>query len=143
MNTDRRLVVSPGNGPWWGCGLEVYSDGIGEDLRRFRSGRLHFEIRGSFTKPFDIGFQTGVYAANTQASYAIRFNDKTPFNLSPEWLSHSVLISDMGEEIDLTDVTTLLYLRGLDGNGEGQIELRNVSLSMTGVDRVSPVKRLS
>ena len=129
VNTYGRLVVSPGTGPWWGCGLEVYSDGIGEDLRRFRSGRLHFEIRGSFTKPFDIGFQTGVYTANTQASYAIRFNDKTPFNLSPEWLSHSVLISDMGEEIDLADVTTLLYLRGLDGNGEGQIELRNVSYS--------------
>jgi len=51
---------------WWGCGLELQSDGKGENLSAFSQGQLHFEMKGESEAIFQLGFQSGIWGRGDQ-----------------------------------------------------------------------------
>ncbi len=123
------IRVTPGEGAWWGCGLEIQGKGKGENLSRFGSGNLHFEIKGETKSPFDIGFQTGVYAHKTQTNNFVTFKSGGKYQLSGEWTTHSIPMAELNRGAKLSDVTSLLYLKGEKRADSKSIEIRNVYYS--------------
>ncbi len=120
------IHVSTGSGEWWGCALEIQAGGKGENLSQFKSGNLNFDIKGDTISPFKIGFQTGLFTAGTQANNEVTFGPDEDYQLAAEWTSHSIPVSELDQGADLTDVTSILHLRGersVDGKG---IDIRNV-----------------
>jgi len=126
MSSDDVLRVFTGTGEWWGCGLEIQASGKGENLSKFKSGHLHFEIQGNTKSQFTIGFQTGVYTAGTQTNNFVAFGPGKNYELSEDWKSWSIPMTELIDGANLTDVTAALYVRGdqqLDGRN---IEIRKV-----------------
>lgn len=126
---DGRIQVTTGTGEWWGCGLEIQAAGKGENLSRFKSGHLHFEIKGETESPFRIGFQTGLFTAGTQVNNAVGFGPDEVYQLSKQWTSYSIPVSELNRGADLADVTAILFLRGEGGHDGKSIEIRHVYLS--------------
>lgn len=123
------VQVTTGNGPsWWGCGLEIQGDGKGENLSNFKSGNLNFEIRGSTNKSFTIGFQTGLYDAGNLVNCFDSFGPGEENLLTDKWTAHSIPISKLNKNGDLSDVTSLLFLRSDSGDGN-TIEIQNIYYS--------------
>jgi len=125
LEEDDVLEVTPGEGTWWGCAFEVQADGNGENLSAFEKGKLHFEVRSASRSVFALGFQTGLWAKNTQTDNFITLNDSA-FRLSDKWQSYSVPLASLTGDGDLTDVTSLLYLRGDKRADSKPIQIRRV-----------------
>ncbi len=124
------IRIRPGSGAWWGCGLEIQGNGKGENLSRFRSGKLHFEVRGETQSAFDIGFQTGRFADGSQTNNHTRFAHGAKYQLSPDWTKYSLPIAKLcGKNTNLRDVTSLLYFRGENRADDKALEVRNISWS--------------
>ena len=121
--------ISPGSGAWWGCALEIQGDGVGENLSRFQSGELRFEIRGQTKSEFEIGFQTGMYSKGNQTNNGVSFGSPSGKQLAKEWTSYRIPIKQIGGKANLKDVTSLLYLRGQKAADAGEIEVRGVYYS--------------
>ncbi len=124
------IRVSTGSGDWWGCALEIQADGKGENLAKFTSGRLHFEIRGDSTTPFNVGIQSGTFAAGTQVNNFVSFGSDKDFQLSQEWKSYSIPLADLekenGKVADYSDITSLLFVKGTRDVPDKSIELRRL-----------------
>ena len=129
MSSEGVIRVSPGTGQWWGCGLEIQGGGEGENLSQFKTGHLHFEIRGETKSPFSIGFQTGLYSNNTQTNNSANFGPEAKNQLTENWKAYSIPVSELDQGADLADVTSLLFLRGDRSADSGSIEVRNVTYS--------------
>lgn len=129
MSSDKVIRVNTGTGPWWGCGLEIQASGKGENLSEFKTGQMHFEIKGSTKSHFTIGFQTGVYTAGTQTNNYVAFGPGETYELSEAWKAWEIPMTELIDGANLTDVTAVMFVRGdreLDGK---QIEIRNVHFS--------------
>lgn len=127
------LDVTTGTGDWWGCALELDSNGKGENLTGFESGHLHFEIKGTASS-FELGIQTGQFSAGTQVNYFVKFGAEEKRKVSDDWVPFSIPIRELvegveGETLDLSNVTALLYLRGENAPRSEVIQIRNVSFS--------------
>ncbi|MGB0598769.1 MAG: hypothetical protein ACPGLY_18945 [Rubripirellula sp.] len=131
--SDAEVLVSTGTGTWWGCALEFDSTASGEDLSRFQAGALHFEIKGDATVSFEIGMQTGRFSDGTQRNLATEFSPQTPLALNGEWKTHTIQVTDLIKEseapIDLSNTTSVLFLKGNGDEQSHQIRLRNVFLT--------------
>ncbi len=129
MSTDGVIHVTTGRGDWWGCALEIQADGKGENLSQFKSGRMHFEIRGETKTAFEIGFQTGQFAAGTQVNNAVSFGTDAPHQLSEEWKTYAIPLATLNRGANLADVTGIVFLKGERGQDGKRIELRNMYFS--------------
>lgn len=131
FDSEAAIEVRTGTGAWWGCGVEVQGNGLGENLAEFQTGHLHFEIKGTTQSTFTIGFQTGQFLDGTQTNNFVTFGVDQEYQISPEWTEYSIPLEDIVKGADLTDVTSLIYLRG-DAQQDGKtISLRNVSYRKT------------
>lgn len=129
LSNDGVIHVSTGTGRWWGCALELQGRGTGEDLSLFKSGRIHFDIKGDTTSSFRIGFQTGLFTAGTQVDNYVTFGLDQKYRLSNEWTSYSIAINELDNGANLADVTGLLFLKGVRGRDGKRIDVRNVYYS--------------
>ncbi len=129
MSKDRIIEVKTGTGAWWGCAIEIVG-GIGENLSNYKSGKLNFEIKGNSVSSFQIGFQTGSFAQGTQTNNKVTFNPEGDYSMASEWKSYSVPIDELDESADLSNVTSLLFLRG-DKDFDGKdIYIKNIYYSI-------------
>lgn len=120
------LNVLPGNGPWWGAALEV--QGASSDLSAFEKGSLQFEIRTNSTAQFELGFLTGNYSKGNQKRAAVKFGQGQNLQASKQWKTISTPLSQLkGEDVDLKDVSALLFLSGENAAQGDTIQLRNIS----------------
>ena len=105
----------------------------GENLNNFKTDLLHFEITGDTQSHFVAGFQTGRYAAGNQTNNGVIFGPGEKYELSSNWKSWSIPISELVEvdkNADLTNVTSAFFLKGekeFDGKG---IQIRNVTYTL-------------
>ncbi|MDG2012407.1 MAG: glycosyl hydrolase family 17 protein [Pirellulaceae bacterium] len=120
------VVMGDNENKWWGCALEIQADGKGENLSEFSQGQLHFDIKGTPDAEFQIGFQTGLYTAGNQTNNGVTFQPGGKYQLSETWKSYVVPLADMDQSANLTDVTSLLFVRGSNGMSDAKIEIRNV-----------------
>lgn len=122
--------VQSGIGDWWGCALEF--SGGGENLSNYAAGHLVFEIQGDMTDAFELGIQSGNFGAGTQVNAFVPFSEDSNFTLTKQWKEVSVAIAELaqtsgdGRSLDLTNVTSVLAVRGQQGKVSGTIEIRNV-----------------
>ncbi|QEG20680.1 glycosyl hydrolase family 17 protein [Mariniblastus fucicola] len=129
---DSEMHIRTGTGAWWGCAIEIQSENKGENLSRFRDGKLHFDIKGDTKSTFASGFQTGRYAAGNQTDNAITFGPNEKYQLTKEWKSWSIPLSELTEsspDANFENVTSLLFLKGKGEFDGKQIQLRNVRYS--------------
>lgn len=125
MTQEGVIEVVSGTGAWWGCALEV-SGGEGENLSGFKSGYLHFDIKGNTKSSFHLGFQTGSFALGTQTNNQVLIGPNTKYEISDGWQSYSIRIDELDQNAQLEDVTALLFLRG-DKNFDGKrIYIKNL-----------------
>lgn len=124
------LNVETGGGVWWGCGIELRTDGPGENLELFENGQFHFEIWGDTNCTFTIGIQSGRFADGNQVSAGVRFGPDEKRSLTAERASWSVPVSQLtGDgELNLKDITTLLFIKGEKGFDEKSIRIGKVFL---------------
>ncbi|ACL69182.1 family 16 glycosylhydrolase [Halothermothrix orenii] len=125
LTDDGIVEITTGTGNWWGCGLEIRE---GVNLSNFANGHLHFDIKGDTSSSFNIGFQTGVYGSSErpQTNNYVTFGPGRSYQLTRNWKSYSIPVSELMKGADLTDVTSLLYLMG-DANFDGRkIYVKNV-----------------
>ena len=118
-----------GTGDWNGCGLEIQSSRVGENLTNFSDGHLCFEMRGDTKSSFNIGFQTGVWRnkERAQVNNYVTFGSDEIYKISEEWKTYSIPLSELKKDgVDLMDVTSLLYLIGENNFNRGSICLKNV-----------------
>jgi exo-beta-1,3-glucanase (GH17 family) len=126
MNKEGIIKISPGTGDWWGCGLELQADDKGENLSEFDKGTLHFDIRGDADMYFSIGFQTGRFTRGDQTNNAVTFSPDGTYSLESEWKSYAISIPSINKGADFSDVTSLLFLRGVKNAKGKEIFLRNI-----------------
>ena len=130
---DEELHLRTGTGAWWGCGLEIQATDNGEDLSRFKTGVLHFEIKGDTRSRFVAGFQTGRYAAGNQTNNGVMFGPGKKYSLTNKWKSWSIPVGELVKvdtKANLEDVTSVFFLKG-EGDFDGKaIQLRNVTYSL-------------
>ncbi|MCG9658500.1 hypothetical protein L1D26_07320 [Vibrio mediterranei] len=127
-----RLTLAPNGGTakdWgWGAGL-VLTGQLGENLAGFEAGTLEFQIKGTSTSTFNIGFQTGLYgdSGRPQTNNAVTFGAGQSRQLTDDWVEHSVDMTELiAAGVDLSDVTSVLYFSGSTQPDGGIIEVRNV-----------------
>jgi exo-beta-1,3-glucanase (GH17 family) len=123
------LKVIAGSGPWWGCALELQGNGMGEDLSDFANGTLNFELRGTTTSTFELGFQTGAFAMGTQVKNGVSFGPKQSRKVKAHWQKFSIPVAELKKDTLLSDVTAVLYFYG-EATADGkELELRNIFFS--------------
>ena len=126
MNEDHIITVQTGTGDWWGCALEIKSDGISEDLSKFTTGKLHFEIKGNTTSRVRIGFQTGFYTKGTQVDNYVVFGPVAKYQITKNWTKYAVSIAEINKGADFATMTAMLYFKG-DANFDGkQLSVKNI-----------------
>ncbi len=123
------IEVTTGMGSWWGCALELQSGGVGENLSNFNQGYLNFDIKGTTTSSFKIGFQTGMFAKGTQVNNTQIFSPNSDFSISNEWKSFSIPIAKINKGANLTDVTGLIFLLGDSNFDSKSIFIKNIYYS--------------
>ncbi len=118
LTEDGYIKVSTGTGAWWGSALEIQGD-TGEDFSQFTSGTLHITIRGKTQSSFNLGFQTGYYAAGNQTNNFVTFGPDKDYTITSEWQTYSIPVTKLNNGANFKDVTSLLYFTG-DGNFDGK-----------------------
>ena len=84
------------------------------------------------TDAFELGIQSGNFGAGTQVNAFVPFSEDSNFTLTKQWKEVSVAIAELaqtsgdGRSLDLTNVTSVLAVRGQQGKVSGTIEIRNV-----------------
>jgi exo-beta-1,3-glucanase (GH17 family) len=126
MSHEGIIEIVIGTGNWWGCALEI-NGGIGEDMSNFKSGKLNIDIKGSTNSTFHIGFQTGLFSEGSQVNNQVTFGPGSSYTLTNDWKSFTIPISNLDKGADLTNVMSLLYLRGEANFDGGSIEIKNLS----------------
>lgn len=128
ISKDALIEISTGTGPWWGCAIEV--EGVtGEDLSLFEDGLIHFEIKGATLSSFDLGIQTGSYTLGDQVNHFIPFNTPQGYALSSNWTTYSIPINSIIKQGELSNVTSLLFLRGIEDFDGKEVYIRNLYYS--------------
>ena len=115
-------------GDWWGAGLEVDAD-VGENLSRFKSGHMHFEIRGSSDVHFNLGFQTGSFLRGDQVNHFASFGPGTDNLVGEEWRTVTLPISELNGGADLSDVTNVVAFLSRAKAPNRTLYLRNIYFS--------------
>ena len=110
---------------WWGTSLEFQAD-IGENLSNFKSGYLHFDIRGDSDVAFNIGFQTGRWLDGNQVNNFMVFGSASNNPVSNEWATYKLSVAELVDGADLSDVTGILSLLGQHKAVNKQIFLKNI-----------------
>jgi hypothetical protein len=119
------IEIKTASGGWWGGALEM-SEGVGENLSSFKTGTLHFDIKGDTKSAFNIGFQSGSFGAGTQTNNFVTFSPTGKYTLAPEWKSYAIPVSEMDKGANFSDITSLIHFRGageLDGKS---IQIKNI-----------------
>ncbi len=129
LNSKGIVKIIPGGGDWWGCALEMNADGQGENLSAFNQGFLHLEAQGSADAVFEIGFQTGQFAAGNQTNNFIPFGPGGKYALQPTWNEYVIPVAELKQGANLADVTGVVFLRGIKKGGGKEIFLRNIYYS--------------
>jgi exo-beta-1,3-glucanase (GH17 family) len=124
------IQVHTGSGRWWGCALEVEAGSPGENLSRFQGGTINFEIKGITEATFQLGFQTGLFPRGDQTNNFVLFGPGEDYQLTGDWVAHSIPISTLDQGAELQDMTSLIYLRADTGTDGREIQLRNIYYSL-------------
>ena len=115
-------------GDWWGTSLEFQAE-VGENLENFKSGYLHFEVKGASDVGFNIGFQTGRFLDGDQINSFAAFGPGTANQVTDNWVSYKLSVEDLNAGTDLKDVTGVLSLLSPNRAENKQIYLRNIYYS--------------
>ena len=110
---------------WWGTSLEFQAD-VGENLSQFKSGYLHFDIRGDNTISFNIGFQTGRFLNGDQINSLLAFGRGTNYPVSDEWRRYKLPISLFRNNSEMVDVTGILSLLSQSPGNKEKIYIKNI-----------------
>ncbi|MBT3208064.1 MAG: exo-beta-1,3-glucanase [Bacteroidetes bacterium] len=129
LNSSRIIKITSGHGDWWGCAIELESDGIGEDMSKFVNGNLNFEIKGNTNSSFKLGFQTGIFAKGTQSNNYVIFSPESKYRIKENWASFSIPIAILEKGANLNDLTALLFFRGVENFDGKQIFVKNIYYS--------------
>jgi len=129
MSKDGVIHVATGTGSWWGCGLEMESGHVGENLSSFREGFLNFEIRGNSASSFNLGFQTGSFVQGDQVNNYVTFGPERERSVTEEWTAYSIAISELDKGADISDVTAPIFFMGEKDFDGKQLYLRNIYYS--------------
>ncbi len=135
MSASEEIEVTTYGDEWWGCGLEIQASGQGENLSRFQAGKLCFEIKGNVKSPFEVGFQTGVFSADTQTNHFVKFGPGLMFELTDQWQAYQLPIGEMNKNANMADVTGVFCLRSAakpDATGQ-HLYVRNIYYSLPAV----------
>lgn len=119
------VEVTTGNGEWWGCALEL-DGGVGEDLSAFKSGRLHFKIRGNPDSVFELGFHTGSFAKDTQVKNYVHFAPGAKHSVKETWTEYAVPFSELDKGANMKDLSGLLYLMSDVDLGGARLYLKDI-----------------
>lgn len=128
MSREGVIEIKTGTGDWWGCAAEIAAE-KGENMTEFKSGKLHFDIKGNTGAQFQIGFQTGTFLSGTQKNNSVMFNSGSDYSLADDWKSYSIALADLDQGADLSNVTALLFLRADDNLDGKTIYLKNIYYS--------------
>ena len=128
MSEEHVVEVTTRLGDWWGGALELQAD-TGDDLSNFKSGYLHFAIRGDESLEFNIGFQTGIFLAGTQVNNFVAFGPESKNSLTDSWTHYKVPISSLDRGADLSDMTGILYLWSDISADNKQLFIQNIYYS--------------
>ena len=125
---DGVLTVNTGSGNWWGAALEIEASS-GENLSGFASGTLVFDIKGSTSSTFQLGFQSGIWQNNArpQVNNYVLFGPGQSRSITSSWVTHQIPVSALNKGADFTDITSLLFFWGDSGLDGKTIEVRNIS----------------
>ena len=102
---------------------------MGENLENFKSGYLHFEVKGASDVGFNIGFQTGRFLDGDQINSFAAFGPGTANQVTDNWVSYKLSVEDLNAGTDLKDVTGVLSLLSPNRAENKQIYLRNIYYS--------------
>ncbi len=125
---DGVLTVNTGTGGWWGAALEIEASS-GENLSGFSNGTLVFDIKGSTSSTFQLGFQSGIWENNArpQVNNYVLFGPGQSRSITSSWVTHQIPVSALNKGADFTDITSLLFFWGNSGLDGKTIEVRNIS----------------
>ncbi|MCF8370042.1 MAG: hypothetical protein K9H64_00370 [Bacteroidales bacterium] len=129
MSVEGIVEISNGTDDWWGCALELPSSGVGENMTEFANGLLNFAIKGNISSDFSLGFQTGLWNKGNQVNNFVTFSPGKSFAVNEEWTNYSIPVSILNKGADLTDVTSLLFLRGESSLGGKKIFIKDIYYS--------------
>ena len=113
---------------WWGTSLEFQAE-VGENLENFKSGYLHFDVRGDAEVGFNIGFQTGRYLDGDQVNNFAAFGPDTDNPVTQQWASYKLSIAELNAGTDLKDVTGVLSLLSQHRAENKKLYLKNIYFS--------------
>ncbi|MGB1245720.1 MAG: glycosyl hydrolase family 17 protein, partial [Porticoccaceae bacterium] len=128
MSQQGVVAVTTRASDWWGTSLEFQAE-VGENLHNFKSGYLHFEVKGDADVGFNIGFQTGRYLDGDQINSFAAFGPGTANLVTDKWASYKLSIEELNAGTDLKDVTGILSLLSPNRAENKQIYLRNIYYS--------------
>lgn len=126
MSSEGIIDINTGKGEWWGCALQMESDGPGEDLSAFNNATLHFEMKGFTECDFMLGFQSGLFPRGDQVNNAVEFGPGKAYSISENWSSYAIPVSEMDKGANFKDVTSIIYLRGDQNNDGKHLYLKNI-----------------
>jgi len=129
LTEDGVLTLTTGSGAWWGCALEIPPGGPGEDLTLFKEGNLNFEIKGTTTTSFKLGFQTGTYSQGSQVNNFVMFGPGRRYTLTETWTPVSIPIAKLDKGANLANLTGVLFFLADAGCDGKQICVRNIHYS--------------
>ena len=109
----------------WGVGFEVQSD-KGENLSKFKSGHLHFTIRGDSTLAFELGFQTGRWADNNQVDNFVKFGPKSSRKIGSRSISYKIPMAELNNGGNLRDVGSVLSIKSTTRDPDKKIYIKNI-----------------
>jgi len=119
------IKVETRAGDWWGASLELDAE-HGENLSGFSNGVMHFDLRGSSSITFSLGFQTGSYLRGDQVNNFARFGPGTDRPISDQWQTFTLPIADINGGTDLSDVTNIVAFLGQEKAPNQTVHLRNI-----------------
>ncbi|MDA8885386.1 exo-beta-1,3-glucanase [Porticoccaceae bacterium] len=128
MSQQGVVSITTRTSDWWGTSLEFQAE-VGENLENFKSGYLHFEIRGDADVSFNIGFQTGRYLDGDQINSFAAFGPGTANQVTDHWTSYKLSIDELNAGTDLKDLTGILSLLSQNPGENKQISLKNIYYS--------------
>ena len=128
LTNDTVIKVKTGSGEWWGCALEL-DGGVGEDLSAFKSGYVHFKLKGNPESVFELGFHTGSFARDTQVKNYVRFAPGNKYSIQDGWSNYSIPFSELDKGANMKDLSGLLYFRGDIDLGGTHLYLKDIYYS--------------
>ncbi|WP_185976685.1 hypothetical protein [Catenovulum sediminis] len=119
------IKVKTGSRNWWGGTVKLDSS-KGENLSDFKSGSLHFEIKGDTSSTFNIGFRSGDPLDGTLVNNFIQMGPKGKYPLTQSWIKMSIPLSQMDKGANFKNVTEPLYFLGVSDFDGKHIYIKNL-----------------